>query len=377
MKMKYFLNKPWVPDDASEKIQEALASLVQQGDGRFTKEVVNLLNEKYFAEFQNFTTPSCTASLEIASMTIDLKSGDEVIMPSFNFTSAPLAVSKFGATPVFVDIKLSNGCIDVDQIFEAITPRTKAISWVNYGGLVPDQKSLIEISSRFGLTLIEDHAHGFGADGRYGIGEFLVSSFHATKNLQCGEGGHIGVRNFGFARKVEVIREKGTNRSEFIKGIAKKYQWLGEGGSYLLPEICSAVLYSQIKASEYIQEERRRSVKLYEDFVMDGLLGAKNIHFLNGLIETSHMFAFLLPNLDIRQKVIESLAGLGIQAASHYEDLYSSPHGQVVGKLGTTNEVSLDFSQRLIRLPLYIGLTESDIEEIAKNTVSVVRRLIR
>lgn len=379
-KPKYPLSVPWVPPGTLEKVAIGLEKQVQQGDGDFSRDVTLLLDSEHFKGFSNFLTPSCTASLEIASLAIGLQPGDEVITPSFNFTSGALSLSKFGAKPVFVDIDLVTGCIDTNQITEAIGHRTKAISWVNYAGSTPNQEVLREIARQNNLVLIEDHAHGFGLAGnsiKYGIGDFIVSSFHATKNIQCGEGGHIGVFGSELTKKVQVIREKGTNRTEFMSGLAKKYRWVGEGGSYLLPEICSAVLLNQIENFKKILEKRRRILSIYEDVLKTEVQNIEGISFRPNLVETAHSFSFLLPSAKFRSFIIRDLLQFGIQAASHYEDLASSPHGKKVGRLATTNQKSLEISQRIIRLPVHMNLTEGNVEFIAKKAVKSIQKCIR
>lgn len=374
------MSLPWFAPGTLELVKEALEKQVQQGDGDYSLRLSRLLDSRHFEGFSNFLTPSCTASLEIVSLALGLQPGDEVITPSFNFTSGAISLSKFGVTPVFVDIDPLTGCIDADQVPDAISRRTKAISWVNYAGLTPNQGKLKEIAQRHNLTLIEDHAHGFGLMGkssRYGIADFIVSSFHATKNFHCGEGGHIGVVDSEIANVVRVIREKGTNRSDYLKGLAKKYRWVGEGGSYLLPEVCSAILWGQIEHFEKVLERRRSIVARYHEIIVDAMQDLSGVKFLENLDETAHMYAFLLPDDQTRSSIIRNLLEIGIQAASHYEDLASSPHGKKVGRLATTNTKSLEFSKRIIRIPVYMNLTDSDVEFIATNVINSTLEFIQ
>ena len=257
---------PYVPEESKKYVLEALESNHQQGDGPFTskasKIVSNLVGGGHV-----LLTPSCTHALEMASMLANIGPGDEVILPAYTFTSAATAVTKFGATPVFVDIETETKGIDVSQVREAITPRTKAISWVNYAGVAPDIEGLQSLAKEFNLLLIEDNAHGLGGSykGRPlgSFGDFATQSFHATKNIQCGEGGALVLNNSKYIDRAEIIREKGTDRSRFIRGEIQKYQWLDEGSSYLLAESLAAVLLGQLEEFSKIQEARESTIERY------------------------------------------------------------------------------------------------------------------
>ena len=229
-------NVPYVSDASRQYVLEALASSHQQGDGPFSAKASRMVSD-LVGGGHVLLTPSCTHALEMASMLADLGPGDEVILPSFTFTSAATAVTKFGATPVFVDIEMDSKGIDVVQAREAITPKTKAISWVNYAGVAPDIEGLQRLAKEFNLILIEDNAHGLG--GTYkgkplgSFGDFATQSFHATKNIQCGEGGALVINNTKYIERAEIIREKGTDRSRFFRGEVDKYTWQEIGSSFL------------------------------------------------------------------------------------------------------------------------------------------------
>jgi len=254
-------NVPYVPDASKKYVLEALESNHQQGDGPFTGKASKMLSD-FVGGGHVLLTPSCTHALEMASMLANIGPGDEVILPSYTFTSAATAITKFGATPIFVDVELDTKGIDVNKARDAITPRTKAISWVNYAGVAPDIEGLKVLSEEFNLILIEDNAHGLG--GSYkgkplgSFGDFATQSFHATKNIQCGEGGALVVNNPKFIERAEIIREKGTDRSKYTRGEVEKYQWVDQGSSYLLAETLTAILLGQLEFFDQIQESRRK-----------------------------------------------------------------------------------------------------------------------
>jgi len=360
-------NVPHVPEESKKYVLEALEGNHQQGDGPFTtkasKSVSNLVGGGHV-----LLTPSCTHALEMASMLANIGPGDEVILPSYTFTSAATAVTKFGATPVFVDIEMRTKGIDVDQVYEAISPKTKAISWVNYAGVAPDIEGLQSIAREFNLFLIEDNAHGLG--GAYkgkplgSFGDFATQSFHATKNIQCGEGGALIVNNPKFIERAEIIREKGTNRSRYVRGEVNKYEWMDQGSSYLLAEVLSAVLYGQLENFEEIQENRRHSVELYHELFYSKLPSFES----QNISETYHMFYLTLLHTRDRENLWSLLKKESIFAASHYQSLVESFHFKSKFKSNTIHPLAHDFSSRILRLPLWTGMRTESIEQ----TVNVV-----
>lgn len=358
-------NKPFVPDDAKSRISEALKSLVQQGDGYFSMKVQGRIQDLY-SNYSCLLVPSCTAALEMSFMLMDLGPEDEVILPSFTFPSAATAITKFWARPIFCDVNPRDGNIDIHDVERLITDKTKAISWVNYGGKSPNLDTLAELASQYKLKLVEDSAHNFGLQffGSRGFNsDFIAFSFHATKNIQCGEGGALLIKDKEFLEKALIVREKGTNRSDFLTGKASKYMWVGRGGSYLLSEVNSALLDSQLDHFEYIQEHRRNLVRRY--YLEFSEIDGKDWHCLGGLEKAAHLFALIAPTFDIRSNLIEYLKSEGIIAVSHYEDLASSPAGKIFGRNPNNSFHSIWLSQRIVRLPLHMHLQESDIEFIA------------
>jgi dTDP-4-amino-4,6-dideoxygalactose transaminase len=355
-------NLPHVPEISKQYVAEALESSHQQGDGPFTakasKIVSNLVGGGHV-----LLTPSCTHALEMASMLANIGPGDEVILPSYTFTSAATAITKFGARPVFVDIDLVTKGINVEQVRDAITPNTKAISWVNYAGVAPDIESLQRIAREFGLLLIEDNAHGLG--GTYqgkplgSFGDFATLSFHATKNIQCGEGGALVVNNPEYIERAEIIREKGTDRSRFIRGEVQKYQWVDHGSSYLLAEVLAAQLLGQLEKFDTIQSSRQKTWENYEL-----KLGKKPIQDdLNAEKLAYHMYYIEIDPLEI-SLVQEKLKSANIATATHYQPLHLSKMGVNLGanhlKLPNTELVS----KSLLRIPLWVGMAEKIVNQI-------------
>jgi dTDP-4-amino-4,6-dideoxygalactose transaminase len=229
------------------------------GGGTFSQNAAKLISDKVGGG-KVLLTPSCTHALEMASMLINLSPGDEVILPTYTFTSAATAITKFGATPVFVDIDEQTKGINVDQVVQAITSRTKAISWVNYAGTAPEIERIQKIAEENRIFLIEDNAHGLG--GRYkgkvlgSFGDLATQSFHGTKNIQCGEGGALVINNINLFERAEIIREKGTDRSKYLRGDIQKYQWIDQGSSYLLAEPLAALLQGNLEEFNRIHSHR-------------------------------------------------------------------------------------------------------------------------
>jgi dTDP-4-amino-4,6-dideoxygalactose transaminase len=355
-------NVPYVPEISKQYVLEALESSHQQGDGPFTsrasKKVSDLVGGGHV-----LLTPSCTHALEMASMLANLGPGDEVILPSYTFTSAATAITKFGATPVFVDIEMETKGIDVNQVRDAITPKTKAISWVNYAGVAPDIEGLQSLAEEFDLLLIEDNAHGLG--GSYkgkplgSFGDFATQSFHATKNIQCGEGGAFVINNPKFIERAEIIREKGTNRSKFVRGEVQKYQWVDQGSSYLIAEVLSANLLGQLENFNEIQEKRE---SIWESYFT--LLTASQEKYSKkfrkmprGLgANVAHMFYLEIESVEIREFLRLEMLDKKVSSTSHYVSLASSSAGLKLARNSKIAPKSIEFSKRILRLPIFIGL---------------------
>jgi dTDP-4-amino-4,6-dideoxygalactose transaminase len=299
----------------------------------------------------------------MASMLANIGPGDEVILPSYTFTSAATAVTKFGGVPVFVDIEAHTKGIDVNQVREAITPKTKAISWVNYAGVAPDIEGLQSIAKEFNLLLIEDNAHGLG--GTYkgtplgSFGDFATQSFHATKNIQCGEGGALIINNLDFKERAEIIREKGTDRSKLMRGEVQKYQWIDQGSSYLLAEVLCAILLGQLEFFSNTQSIRQNTWEAYLKFFTDDVCQRFELEpnsLPNFSTNASHMFYLTANSEKKRERLRVSLNNHGLQVVSHYVPLGNSKAGRILGRTLKMPIESQKLSNSILRFPLFVGL---------------------
>lgn len=366
-------SRPFRTPDELPNLEAVLRSDHAHGDGRFTEQATARLRGITGAERALLTT-SCTHALEMASTLLDLKPGDEVILPSFTFSSAAIAVVARGAVPVFVDLDESTGNIDPQQVAEAITPRTRAVTVMHYGGVPVDLPAIERICAEAGVALIEDNAHGLGGVDRAGrrlgtIGALGTQSFHDTKNVHCGEGGALLVNESGFAERAEIIREKGTNRARFLRGEVDKYTWQDAGSSYLLSELNAAVLDSQLAAFPVIQAERLRVWNAYAD-ALGEWADARGVRLMSddpGLLHTAHLFYLVMPSAEHQSGLIEHLRGFGVRATFHYVPLDSAPAGRRFGRTvhpGRPLDRTARFSSRLVRLPLWAGLTDARVERV-------------
>jgi dTDP-4-amino-4,6-dideoxygalactose transaminase len=350
-------SRPFVAESSVNYVKESLSSIHQQGDGPFSKLATQLLGKTLRTSSDIFLTPSCTDALEMASILTAIVPGDEVIIPSFTFTSAATAIVNFGGIPVFAEIEETTGCLDTNHLAELITSRTKAISWVNYAGNAPNLDEIRQIGKNHGLALIEDNAHGLGGivEGIHlgSTGDISTNSFHATKNIQCGEGGAAVVNSPDLVNRAAVIREKGTNRQDYILGMANKYQWVDMGSSYLLGEAPAAILFGNLQSFESVQFHRLQTWNFYCENLKPSLdsVGA-TILYPKGT-NVAHMFAILMPDRKSRDEFIGQMTSFGIQVASHYEPLHNSIAGLRYGKTYRDLTVTENFSGRLVRLPLW------------------------
>ena len=364
-------NMPFVPAASIEYNNKVLNSIHQQGDGIYTEQVQDRLAE-IMRGGETLLTPSCTHALEMASMLIDLKPGDEVILPSFTFTSAALAITKFGATPVFVDIDRDTKGINGEEVEKAITPRTRAISWVNYAGVPPSLKEIATLAKSFNLFLIEDNAHGLGGgslDEPLGtVGDFSTHSFHATKNIQCGEGGSLTVNNPDLFERAMIIREKGTDRRKFLKGEVQKYQWIDKGSSYLLAESLAAILLGQLDIFSWIQEQRTQLWNKYFEFFQDRVDSkCFTLPFQPaGINNSSHMFYLEFANPTERSAFSAAATRNSIQTTFHYVPLHSSLGGVKYGISSGNFENTNSVSSTLLRFPLYPNMDRNLWDQLTK-----------
>jgi dTDP-4-amino-4,6-dideoxygalactose transaminase len=367
-------NKPYIPEASKKYVIEALESDHQQGDGPFTARASKMVSD-LVGGGHVLLTPSCTHALELASMLGNFGPGDEVILPSYTFTSAATAVTKFGATPVFVDIDPVTKGIDANQAADAVTDKTVAISWVNYAGVAPDIEALQAISKTHDLLLIEDNAHGLG--GKYkgkplgSFGDFATQSFHATKNIQCGEGGALVINSHKFIERAEIIREKGTDRKRFIEGEVQKYQWVDNGSSYLLAETLAAVLLGQLEKFSEIQEIRKKQISAYEAiFNQTDFIELQKSSVGTDLTNSSHMFYLELIEKH-RASFMDRMKKF-VSTSTHYIPLHDSRKGKEFKNALKIENQSTIFSQRVLRFPVHseINLSKTHIN----NTIEFLTR---
>jgi dTDP-4-amino-4,6-dideoxygalactose transaminase len=356
-------NKPYMTGKELWHISQAHARGGLAGDGYFTKQCHAWLQQRLHCH-QALLTHSCTAALEMAAILADIQPGDEVIMPSYTFVSTANAFVLRGGVPVFVDIRADTLNIDETKIEAAITPRTKSIVPVHYAGVGCEMDAIMDIARRHDLLVIEDAAQGIMSSykGRPlgTIGHLGALSFHETKNIISGEGGALLINRPEFAQRAEVIREKGTNRSQFFRGQVDKYTWVDIGSSYLPGEIIAAFLYAQMEEADNITQRRlaiwNRYHQAFAGLEMKGVIRRPVIPA--DCQHNAHMYYVLLPDLEKRAAFIEMLKANGIHSVFHYVPLHSSPQGKKCGRAHGELAYTVEYSERLARLPLWIGLEE-------------------
>lgn len=354
-------NKPYMTGKEMHNISLAHAKGQLAGDGTFTKQCQAWL-ELHTGCRKALLTHSCTAALEMAAILADLRPGDEVIMPSYTFVSTANAFVLRGAVPVFVDIRSDTLNLDERQIEAAITPRTKAIVPVHYGGVGCDMDVIMAIADRHRLLVIEDAAQGVmathGGRSLGAIGHLGTLSFHETKNIISGEGGALLINDPALAGRAEVIREKGTNRNQFSRGQVDKYTWVDIGSSYLPGEIIAAFLWAQLEEAGPITAQRlalwERYQAAFEPPELAGHLRRPMIPDACG--HNAHLYYLLLRDPLARSTFIQAMKVEGINCVFHYVPLHNSPYGLQVGRSSGDLRVTTDLAARLVRLPLWLGL---------------------
>jgi dTDP-4-amino-4,6-dideoxygalactose transaminase len=339
-------------------LQRAIDALHVAGDGQFTKDCHRVLEEALGVPKALLTT-SCTHALEMAALLLNLKPGDEVIVPSFTFVSTVNAVVLRGARPVFGDIRPDTLNLDESHLERLITVRTRAIFPVHYAGVGCEMDAIMNLARQRDIAVVEDNAHGlFGKyKGQY-LGTFgclATQSFHETKNFTCGEGGALLINDPQYIERAEILREKGTNRSRFFRGQVDKYTWVDVGSSYLPSDLLAAILYAQLEAREQIQSSRRAIWDCYmaglEDWAVEN--GVRMPVVPSHCEQPYHMFYLLLPSLALRQAFIAHLKERGILSVFHYLPLHVSEMGRKLGGQPGDCPVTEDISDRLVRLPFY------------------------
>jgi len=372
-------NKPFITGKEIDYIAHAIESGQIAADGEFTRKCARLL-ENRFRMLRVLMTPSCTAALEMAAILCDLSEGDEVIMPSFAFASAANAVVRLGARPVFVDIRPDTLNIDERLIERAVTPHTKAILPVHYAGVACEMGQIMALADKHGLIVIEDAAQGVNAFYNRlalgSIGHLGAYSFHETKNYVCGEGGALTINRSEFIERAEIIREKGTNRSKFIRGEVNRYTWVDVGSSYLASEISCAFLLAQLEAQDLITDRRRSIYNFYRRSLAPleerGLLRLPCIP--EGCENNFHLFYILVNDAVTRDELIDYLWRKGIQAVFHYVPLHSSPMGGRFGYKTGDLPITEELSARLLRLPFFPELTYEEQMRIVDHIAHFLER---
>jgi dTDP-4-amino-4,6-dideoxygalactose transaminase len=358
-------NRPGLAGNELRYIQESVDSGRISGDGVFTEKCRRLLEELLGAR-QVLLTTSCTTALELAALLLDLGPGDEVIMPSFTFVSTANAVVLRGARPVFADIRPDTLNLDERLLPAIVTPRTRAILPVHYAGVGCEMDAILAVARQHGLEVIEDNAHGlFGAyRGRPlgSLGGLAAQSFHETKNISCGEGGALVINDERYAERAEILREKGTNRSRMFRGLVDKYTWVDVGSSALPSDILAAFLYAQLEARDSIQAKRRR---IWERYARELPSWARDRGIRLPSVpahceQPYHLFFLVTASLDQRTRLIAHLKQRGILAVFHYLPLHISEMGQRLGGKPGDCPVTEDLSDRVLRLPLYNDLGETE-----------------
>ena len=358
-------NIPPFVGDEPKYMEEAVRSHKICGDGPFTKKCQTWIND-FFRVSASYLTTSGTSALEMAALLAEIKEGDEVILPSYTFCSTANAFVLRGAKLVFVDIRPDTLNIDEKLIEEAITGRTRAIVVVHYAGVACEMDTISDIAKRHGLFLIEDAAQAFGSFYKGiplgTIGDFNCLSFHETKNLSMGEGGAILLPDASYAERAEIYREKGTDRSRFFRGQIDKYTWQDQGSSYLPSDINAAYLYAQLMSYDRIFSDRMNSWNDYnEAFQILRETGRAELPVIpDGCEHNAHMYYLKVSGIEERSRLIAHLRERDILAVFHYIPLHSSPAGMRYGRFCGEDRYTTKESERLLRLPLYYGLTAED-----------------
>ncbi len=362
---------PFVGDEL-KYVEQAIRNHKISGDGAFTKKC-NAWFESRFAAQKVLLTTSGTSALDMAMLLCKFKAGDEVILPSYTFSSTATSILVGGGVPVFVDIRPDTMNIDETKIEAAITERTKAIAVVHYAGFACDMDAVIAIAKRHNLKIIEDAAQGvmstYKGQALGTIGDFGCYSFHETKNYSMGEGGALVIKDSAFNERAEILREKGTNRSKFFRGQIDKYTWVDVGDSYLPSEINAAYLWAQLQRADEINQNRLATWQFYYD-ELKPLADAGKIELPTVPPEcqecqhNGHMFWLKLKDLDDRTKFIAHMRANGISCVFHYVPLHSAPAGKKYCRFHGEDRYTTRESERLARLPLYYGLTAQDAAQV-------------
>ena len=372
-------NKPPYTGNEDQYVIRAMRSDKMSGDGEFTA-LCHQWFENALGSVKALLTPSCTQALEMAAILIDIQPGDEVIMPSYTFVSTANAFVLRGAKIVFIDVRPDTMNIDETQIESAITPRTKAIVPVHYAGVACEMDTIMDIAKRNGLFVIEDAAQGMMSTykGRHlgSIGHMAAFSFHETKNFTSGgEGGVLLINDESFVSRAEIIREKGTNRSQFWRGMVDKYTWVDIGSSYLPSELQAAYLYGQLTVVDKINVDRLNTWNEYYK-AFSGVSTKIELPVIpQGCQHNAHMFYLKLDGLESRTKFIAGLKKLGVNSVFHYVPLHSSPCGKVFGSMHSSDKFTTVESEKLVRLPIWCGMQSEERQKVIQSVLTVLESI--
>jgi dTDP-4-amino-4,6-dideoxygalactose transaminase len=374
--MQVPFNKPYVTGAELGYIQQAIENSHLGGNGPFSGQCTERLTDLLGSPV--LLTHSCTGALELIALLANIREGDEVIVPSYTFTTTASAFVLRGATPVFVDVREDTLNIDPVRVEAAITERTRAIVAVHYAGVACDMADLAALANRADAILVEDAAQGFAADWHGTplgtIGALGAISFHETKNIISGEGGALVINDPELLERAEILQEKGTNRRAFFRGKVDKYSWVDIGSSFVPSEMMAAFLWAQLEQADSITAERLRVWDLYHSGLADleqaGLLRRPVVPA--GARHNAHMYYLLLPSGDARDQAMTELAALGVTTVFHYVPLHSAPAGRRYGRTAGSLEVTDDVSARLLRLPLWVGMNGAEVTHV----IDSVRRVV-
>jgi dTDP-4-amino-4,6-dideoxygalactose transaminase len=357
-------------------VREAIENGHLSGSGPFTERCNRWLEEHIGSE-QALLTHSCTAALEMAAMLLNIGPGDEVVMPSFTFVSTANAVVLRGGTPVFADVRPDTLNVDESKIEAAMTSETRAIFAVHYAGVGCAMNELLAIAAEARVPLVEDAAQGILAsyDGRPlgSFGSLAALSFHETKNVHSGEGGALLINDAGLAERGEILLDKGTNRRRFFRGQVDKYSWVDIGSSFAPSEINAAFLWAQLEDAEAITERRLAIWDAYHEAFaeLEDRDIARRPVIPRASAHNAHMYYLLLPDLETRSQFIDDLRQAGIYAVFHYVPLHSSDAGRRFGRTAGNLAVTEEMSERLVRLPLWPGMTDEDVQRVIDAVASI------
>lgn len=373
-------NRPRFVGSEHRYIDEAIATGKISGNGAFAHRCEAWLRGR-IGSAAAFMTPSCTSALEMAAILVDAGPGDEVVVPTFTFVSTANAFALRGATPVFVDVEEGTLNVDVAAAERAITQRTRALVVMHYAGVACDMDAVMALAADRLLSVIEDAAHAlpasYGRRALGSIGQLATLSFHETKNIQCGEGGALLVNDERLLERAEIVQEKGTNRAHLFRGEADRYTWMDLGSSHVMSDVSAAFLWAQIEKADATTAERRRIWDIYHDAFADlereGLVRRPVVPA--GCEHSGHIYYLLLPDERTRDELIERLGADGVHAVFHYVPLGSSPAGRRLGRQPEPVPVAESASRRLVRLPLWVGMSEQDVAQVVTATRAALTAL--